>query len=119
MSLQGLGVDYDEGGNGKQDNAWKLDKHVPLSLIAAMAVQTVLFAAWLSSNMSEIRAELRTASVRIEEIWRDRYTKDDARRDAEFVKLRDEEITRRIDDVERRLRPLEAEHGSNGHGVRR
>jgi hypothetical protein len=59
----------------QQDEQWKLDKHVPLSLIIAMAIQTVAFATWLSSNMSEIRSELRTASIRIEEIWRDRYTK--------------------------------------------
>lgn len=86
---------------------WQLDKHIPLSLIAAMAIQTVLFAAWLSSNMSEIRSELRTASVRIEEIWRDRYTMNDARRDAEFVKMRDDELLRRVEDMERRVRAME------------
>jgi len=103
--------------NEYEQNKWQLDRHVPLSLIIAMAVQTVTFAWWLSSNMTEIRGELRTASLRIEEIWRDRYTKDDARRDAEVAKLRDEETVRRVDDIERRIRQIEVNHGSNGHSL--
>lgn len=89
------------------EGRWQLDRHIPLSLLAAMLLQTIAFATWLSSNMSEIRSELRTASVRIEEIWRDRYTKEDARRDAALAQIRDDEHSRRIEDLERRIRAVE------------
>lgn len=91
----------------EQENKWQLDKHVPLSLIIAMAAQTLTFAWWLSMNLSEFRTEIRGMSHRIEEIWRDRYTKEDARRDQEFTKLRDEELVRRTEDLERRMRYIE------------
>jgi hypothetical protein len=86
---------------------WKLDKHVPLTLILAMVIQTIWVTSWLSTNLTEIRADLKQSGSRIEEIWRDRYTKEDARRDLELSKIRDEEQGKKIEDIDRRLRALE------------
>jgi uncharacterized membrane protein len=90
------------------ENKWRLDKHIPLSLLVAMAVQTIFFASWLSSNMSEVRSELRNVSLRIEEIWRERYTQADARRDQEMLRLKDDDHARRLEDMERRMRAMES-----------
>ena len=90
-----------------QEERWTLDKHIPLTLLAGMLLQTVFFTFWLSSNLSELRSELKQTSSRIEEIWRDRYTKEDARRDTEIMKNKDENMARQIEDIERRLRVLE------------
>lgn len=89
------------------ENKWRLDKHIPLTLIAAMVLQTVFFTFWLSSNLTELRAELKQTSQRIEEIWRDRYTKEDARRDAATWAMQHAEYDRRLIDIETRLRALE------------
>lgn len=83
---------------------WHIGKEVPLTLLAGLVLQTVLFAAFIS----DLKNEVRITSARVEEIWRDRYTRFDASKDAEISKARDEAAALRIDDHERRLRDIES-----------
>ena len=83
---------------------WHVGKEVPLSMLFALLVQTVLFAAFIS----DLKNEVRSTGSRVEEIWRDRYTRLDAAKDAELTRARDEVQNARVEDHERRLRELES-----------
>lgn len=85
---------------------WHVGKEVPIALIAGLFLQTIVFVSWLS----DLRNEVRNGSVKIEEIWRDRYTRDDSARDARLISLQmeilrqaDVELRRRLDIVESKL----------------
>lgn len=87
-----------------QPERWHIGKEVPLTLLAGLVAQTVLFAIFIS----DLKNEVRMTANRVEEIWRDRYTRPDAAKDAEISKARDDAANVRIDDHERRLRELES-----------
>jgi hypothetical protein len=83
---------------------WHVGKEVPLSMLFALLVQTVLFAAFIS----DLKNEVKSTGARVEEIWRDRYTRLDAAKDAEIGRARDDVQNARVEDHERRLRDVEA-----------
>jgi len=96
-----------------QRERWHVGKEVPLTLLFALLVQTVLFAAFIS----DLKNEVRSTGARVEEIWRDRYTRIDAAKDAEITRARDDIQNARVEDHERRLREIESviRAGGNSH----
>ena len=85
-------------------NRWHVGKEIPLTLLAGILAQTLVGAMFVS----DLKNEVRITSQRVEEIWRDRYTRIDAAKDAEIWRARDEAQSIKLDDHERRLRAIEA-----------
>lgn len=83
---------------------WHVGKEVPLTLLAGMVLQVAVAAMFVS----DLKNEIKVTAQRVEEIWRDRYTRLDAAKDSEVSRARDDAMAARIEDHERRLRAIEA-----------
>ena len=83
---------------------WHVGKEVPLTLLFGMLLQVVIAAMFIS----DLKNEIKITAQRVEEIWRDRYTRLDAAKDSEVSRARDEAMALRLEDHERRLRAIEA-----------
>jgi predicted ATP-dependent protease len=83
---------------------WHVGKEVPLTLLFGMLLQVVIAAMFIS----DLKNEIKITAQRVEEIWRDRYTRLDAAKDSEVARARDEAMALRLEDHERRLRAIEA-----------
>ena len=94
-----------------QRERWHVGKEIPLTLLFGMLVQLVIAAAFVS----DLKNEIKVTAARVEEIWRDRYTRLDAQKDADIYRGRDDSQNARIDDHERRLREIEAVVRANGN----
>ena len=86
---------------------WHIDKTVPLALIVVLLLQTAGGVWWASS----VTSEMKTMTESFKEFKAERYTKEDGRRDREFLQLtaqmavnRDAELSRRLDAVEQEVR---------------
>jgi predicted ATP-dependent protease len=85
-------------------NRWHVGREVPLTLLAGMLAQVLIAAMFIS----DLKNEIKVTAQRVEEIWRDRYTRVDAAKDSEVARARDEAMALRLEDHERRLRAIEA-----------
>ena len=87
---------------------WHVGKEIPLTLIFAILVQTLLLTSWLSGQLSDIRNNVTFMRERVDELRVERYTRTDAARDQELMQAREQANARAIEDHERRLREIEA-----------
>lgn len=95
---------------------WHVGKEVPLTLLVSMAVQTVILTFYLSGQLSDIKSNVAFMKERVDELRVERYTRTDASRDAEVNRARDQLLTERVEDHERRIRDLEAQLRAAGRG---
>lgn len=95
----------------EKNNRWHLSKDIPISMLAYLVVQTILFTWFLSALNSKLNttAEENTSSKLIA------YTKEDARHEREFMEQkflllanRDEETMRRMSLLEGSVNELKA-----------
>jgi hypothetical protein len=75
---------------------WRLDKHIPIALLLAIALQTGGGIWWLA----QLSAKIDRAVDTINEFKVERYTKDDAKRDNAYFTERDREHERRLEFLE-------------------
>lgn len=78
-------------------NKWHVGKEIPIAVLLMLALQTG-GGIWWAASLSQ---KLDYAITSIEEIKRERYTKDDAQRDLTNMRERDADIMRRIAELER------------------
>jgi hypothetical protein len=82
----------------RRADRWHVGKEIPIAVLVMLAVQTgggIWWAASLSQKLDSVIATV--AEMKLE-----RYTKDDARRDQDLMKLRDADLERRISNLENR-----------------
>jgi hypothetical protein len=75
---------------------WHIGKEIPLAVLLMLFVQTG-GGIWWAANVS---AKIDYAINTMEEFKRERYTREDARRDLEAMKARDAEHDRRLNIIE-------------------
>jgi len=81
-------------------SGWSLDKHVPIGVIVALIIQTIVGATYVSSYMTETDARI----ARLEEIVSKRdHDGDRLTRLEVTVKSLQETILSRLDRIERKL----------------
>ena len=85
---------------------WRIEHKIPLVLLMGIVVQTIYFTIWLR----DLASEVKTGNSRMEEIWRDRYTRVDANKDRELMDTRIESLTWRVGELERRLSEHDREY---------
>ena len=90
----------DESGSRRSRDRWHVGREIPIAVLVMLAVQTGGGIWWLSG----VSQKLDSVIAQVAEIKQERYTKDDARRDLELMKLRDGDLERRIANLEDRRR---------------
>jgi len=75
---------------------WHLGKEIPLAVLVVLLIQTGGGIWWLA----QLGSKLDSAVATIQEFKAERYTRDDARRDAELTRQRDADNERRITELE-------------------
>jgi len=98
----------------RADDRWHVGKEIPLALIMALFFQTA-GGVWWASNLT---TKIDIAITTLDEFRRERYTKDDGRRDREFMGLLVEGARAKDAELERRLAPLERAHEDTARVVR-
>lgn len=89
-----------------ESEPWRLDHKIPLALLLGLIVQTIYFTIWLR----DLAGEVKSGNQRLQEIWADRYTKADAQKETEIMRLRDDNIRMQLETIERRLNRHELGH---------
>jgi len=107
-----------DGGNSDR-RGWHVGKEIPLALIGVVIVQTVGLVIWAT----RLDSTVATWAGVMQEWKLERYTKDDGRRDQQFI-VQLLEMSRQADrEHERRILNLEnafdRERGNLGIGLRR
>lgn len=77
---------------------WHVGKEIPIAVLVMLAMQTgggIWWAATLSQKLDSVIAQ-------VAEMKHERYTKEEARRDLELMRVRDTELERRIGNLETR-----------------
>lgn len=77
---------------------WHVGREIPIAVLVMLAIQTgggIWWAAGLSSKLDSVIAQ-------VAEIKSERYTKDDARRDMDLMRVRNADLERRIANLETR-----------------
>jgi hypothetical protein len=94
----------------KAAERWRVAKDIPVTLVAAIILQTVFGVWWLS----QLSSKLDIAVANLAEFKNERYTRDDARRDRELIdqKLVTQSLVgadqlRRLVDLESKVQRLE------------
>lgn len=90
----------DEPDSRRSRDRWHVGREIPIAVLVMLAVQTGGGIWWLSG----VSQKLDSVIAQVAEIKQERYTKDDARRDQELMKLRDGDLERRIANLEDRRR---------------
>lgn len=85
---------------------WHVGREIPIALIFVVLVQTAGGVWWASTMTGKIDSALATLS----EFRAERYTKEDGRRDREFLGLVLEGLRSRDGELERRLSLMERQH---------
>ena len=88
------------GEDRRKPEKWHVGKEIPLALVLTLAIQTG-GGVWWAASMS---AKMDYAIAKMDEFARERYTREDARRDRELLQARDSEHDRRLADIESALR---------------
>jgi hypothetical protein len=78
--------------DGNRNERWHIGKEIPLAVLLMLFVQTS-GGIWWAANVT---AKIDYAIANMEEFKRERYTREDARRDFEAMKARHEELVRRV-----------------------
>ena len=89
-----------DGQDRRKPERWHVGKEVPLALLLTLALQTA-GGVWWAASMS---AKMDYAIQRMDEFARERYTREDARRDRELLQQRDIEHDRRLTEIEAAVR---------------
>lgn len=92
---------------------WHVGKEIPLALIVVVLIQTGGGIWWASALSSKLDSALMTLA----EFKAERYTRDDGRRDREFIGVLLEQIRAKDIEIERRMEKLEVQH-EPGYGLR-
>jgi hypothetical protein len=79
-----------------REQRWHIGKEIPLAVLLMLFIQTGGGVWWLAQVSSKIDYAIAT----MEEFKRERYTREDARRDLEAVRARDIEHDRRLGMIE-------------------
>lgn len=87
------------------NNRWRLTKDIPLSLVAALVLQTLLFTWWLATQSSALNAVIKVVS----EGQAKAYTKEDAVREREFQLQVQKNANDKLDELTRRITILEGQ----------
>lgn len=77
---------------------WHVGREIPIAVLVMLAVQTgggIWWAAGLSQKLDSVISQ-------VAEIKSERYTKDDARRDMELMRVRNADLERRLTNLETR-----------------
>lgn len=90
-------IDWD-GHDRRQRNGWHVGREIPIAVIVALVIQTGGGIWWLAN----LAAKLDSVQYQLAELKTDRYTASDARRDNDLARLRDENLERRVRDLETR-----------------
>lgn len=77
---------------------WHVGREIPIAVLVMLAVQTGGGIWWLSGVSQKLDAVI----AQVAELRAERYTKDDARRDMELMRVRDTELERRLASLETR-----------------
>ena len=77
---------------------WHVGREIPIAVLVMLAVQTGGGIWWLSGVSQKLDAVI----TQVAELRAERYTKDDARRDMELMRVRDTELERRLASLETR-----------------
>jgi hypothetical protein len=91
-----------------REDRWHIGKEVPLAILIALVLQTGGGVWWLA----QVSAKIDYAIATMEEFKRERYTREDARRDRELLEARVE--ANRAKDVEHERRLDMIERGAGG-----
>ncbi len=86
----------DRRASDDEPERWHIGKEIPLAVLLMLFVQTG-GGIWWAANVS---AKIDYAISTMEEFRRERYTREDARRDLEAMKARDSEHDRRLNMIE-------------------
>lgn len=89
-----------DGQERRQQQRWHVGKEVPLALMLTLALQTAGGVWWAAS----VSAKLDYAIATMDQFSRERYTREDARRDRELLMQRDAEHDRRLAEIESAVR---------------
>lgn len=95
-----------------EQEPWRIEHKIPLALLVGLVVQTIYFTIWLR----DLAGEVKSGNSRMEEIWRDRYTRADAAKDADVVELRYKSLEWRVSELERRAAEHERDYRSTRNG---
>lgn len=93
-----------DGVDRRAPQRWHVGKEMPLTLLIAIIVQTGGGIWWLA----QLSAKIDNAIATLSEFRVERYTRDDARRDREFISALIEQQRQRDSEHERRMTALEA-----------
>ena len=100
-------IDVDaDGSSAPPKEHWHVGREIPIALIFVVLIQTAGGVWWASTMTSKIDSALVTLS----EFRAERYTKEDGRRDREFLGLVLEGLKTRDGELERRLGLMERQH---------
>jgi Tfp pilus assembly protein PilO len=80
----------------RRESRWHVGKEIPIAVLLMLAVQTA-GGIWWAASLSQ---KLDSVISQVAELRAERYTKEDARRDMELMKVRDTELERRIASME-------------------
>ena len=75
---------------------WHVGREIPIAVLVMLAVQTG-GGVWWAASLSQ---KLDSVIDQVAELRAERYTKEDARRDQELMKLRATELERRVASLE-------------------
>lgn len=84
--------------NAGEREHWHVGKEIPLALIVAIVTQTATGIWWLSS----VSSKLDNLSGQVKEMRDERYTRNDAMRDAALVNQMMHDMDRRVTTLEAR-----------------
>ena len=88
--------EYDAA-NRRKDR-WHVGREIPIAVLVMLAVQTG-GGIWRAAGLSQ---KLDSVIAQVAEIRAERYTREDARRDMELMRVRDGDLERRIANIETR-----------------
>src|SRR5690348_12243000 len=83
-----------------EKTGWHVVKDIPLAFIFTIMLQTCAGVWWAAT----LTTKLDTLNIQIIELKTDRYTSNDARRDLALQQAMQQELARRIDNLEKRIK---------------
>lgn len=97
-------------GSERRTEHWHIAKEVPIAVLFMLVVQTAGGIWWLA----QLSAKIDGAISRLAEFQVERYTREDARRDREFLFAVIDQVRQRNNDQDRRLSIIEDMHSKGG-----
>lgn len=91
-----MSPDFDD--TNRRKDRWHVGREIPIAVLMMLAIQTA-GGIWWAASLSQ---KLDSVINQVAELRAERYTKEDARRDMDLMKVRDAELERRIASIETR-----------------